>query len=171
MLDVTQQIVIESHRDGCSSLSRYCAAGPVLEQNFIQRDEVIDLAERLQMRSEHVDRHAGDNLAACRGKGSHAMVDQNKTVAADSGERAHGPVYRGRPQQRRGYAPCQLRHRLLRSSSRFVANALIQRSASAIQSESWSRNPNSRSLPTAGCTRATAARPAERRSPPATASA
>src|SRR5262245_62435117 len=73
MLDVTQQIIIESHRDGCSSLSRYCTAGPVLEQNFIQRDEVIDLAERLQMRSEHVDRHAGDNLAACRGKGSHAM--------------------------------------------------------------------------------------------------
>jgi len=97
VLGVTQKIVIESHRDS-GSLSWCCLVRPVLAQDFIQRDEVIDLAERLQLHAEHVDRYRGNNLAACWGRGPDAVVNQNETMSADSGEHARSPIYDGRPQ-------------------------------------------------------------------------
>jgi hypothetical protein len=97
VLGVTQKIVIESHRDG-GSLSWCCLVRPVLAQDFIQRDEVIDLAERLQLHSEHVDRHRRNNLAAWWDRGPNAVVNQNETVSAGSGKHAHSPIYDGRPQ-------------------------------------------------------------------------
>jgi hypothetical protein len=99
VLSVTRQIVVERHRDGGASPSRHgLFLRPVLAQNFIQRDEIVDLAERLQLRSEQIDRYGRNNLAADWGSKTQTVVNEYETVSAESGERAHCPVYRRRPQ-------------------------------------------------------------------------
>jgi hypothetical protein len=48
VLSMTRQIVVERHRDGGTSRTRpRLALRPVLAQNFIQRDEIVDFGERL----------------------------------------------------------------------------------------------------------------------------
>jgi hypothetical protein len=97
VLGVTRKIVIESHRDS-GSLSWCCLVRPVLAQDFIQRDEVIDLAERLQLHSEHVDRYRRNNLAACWGQGARRGGKPERDGVRGLGEHAHSPIYDGRPQ-------------------------------------------------------------------------
>ena len=68
-VDVARQVVVEGHRHaGPSRLATRCASA-VRCQECVQRDEVDDLAERLQLRSEHILRDRWNDLASRRSDG------------------------------------------------------------------------------------------------------
>jgi len=69
--------------------------GSVERKDFIDRHEVNNLAESLQLRSEYIHRYRRHDLAAWWGRRSHAMIDEHKTVPTDASERAYCPAHGG----------------------------------------------------------------------------
>ena len=166
MLGVTREIVIEGQCNSRSSL--ITRSLPIGREDFIECHEVNDLAERVKLRSEYIHRYGRNNLATVGDSGSEAMIDEHKTVSTDTCERSYCAAHRGRSQECVGNAAHEGTHGSFGAAPLgpvSVANALSQRSASAIQAESLATKRNRRSLPTAGWTNATTARPMERTSP------
>ena len=165
---MTRKIVIEGQCNSRSSL--ITRSLPIGRDNVIECHEVNDLAERLHLRSEYVHRYGRNNFAPAGDSGSEAMIDEHKTVSTDTCERSYRAAHRGRSQECVGNATHEGTHGSFGAAPLgpvSVANALSQRSASAIQAESRPTKRNMPPLPTAGWTNATTARPMDRKSPPA----
>ena len=98
MLRMTRQVVIERDRDG-GPIRGFQAFACVtfLRHELINRDQVDRVAQRVQVRSEHVDRDGRHKFPCGRGRHAKAMIDERQPMAAQMGERAGRLTQPGQP--------------------------------------------------------------------------
>ena len=108
---VCWQVVIEGQRNGGASAAVRCRPAWFVLYEFVECDEVNDLAQCLQLEPEHVQRHGRDNLAARSQRWADAVIHEHEAVPADARERAHGAVDPRRAEERCDNAARHADHR------------------------------------------------------------